>query len=89
MVQVKVRRTRRRKGKRRPPTIGGDCRHLAYSCGRAICMRKVRANEERQDDIKYGCMKAFEDDSCAKDKYCGYEPEDCATVTRLAKKGRG
>lgn len=75
-------RTSRRKGKVRPPTIGKDCKYLRYECGQAVCSRKEKVNEYR-DDVKCGGVPAFDDVSCSKSKYCWYEPAECATVERL------
>ena len=79
---------KRRKGKRRPNTVGKDCLYLAYDAGVAVCRLKARANDIRENDAKYGCTKAYEDVACCKSRYCGYEPAEKKTVDELSSKLR-
>lgn len=70
----KTNRTRRRKGKMRPPTIGKNCKWIQYCGGMAFCGLKLKANNAR-DDVKYGGCPVYTDTSCNKCRGCGYEEE--------------
>ena len=70
----KTNRTRRRKGRRRPPTVGRNCRWLFYSGGVAVCGLKTR----QPGRPVAGAL-------CDKRRGCGYEEEPGA-VSRLMEK---
>ena len=82
----KTNRTRRRKGKTRPPTIGRNCRWLNYSGGVAVCGLKIKINDGR-DDVKYGGCAVYDDISCNKCRGCGYE-EDVSSETMVSRLNR-
>lgn len=61
--------------KRKKRTIGADCRWFSRSewSGATFCERKVAANRERGDDVKYGGTPLYADECCSKCSSCGYE----------------
>jgi len=60
---------KRRKGKKRPPTVGKNCKWLVNG---EDCALKIKANDSR-DDVKYGGVPVYDDVGCAKCRYCGFE----------------
>lgn len=80
-------RTKRRKGRTRPPTVGKNCRWLTYRGGEAECGLKIKINDSR-DDVKYGGCRVYDDVSCSKCRGCGYEEAggQDTMVARLTRK---
>lgn len=64
MVSVK-----RRNGKETSAASGKNCKWLVNG---EDCALKIKANDTR-DDVKYGGVSVYDDVSCAKCRYCGFE----------------
>ena len=63
---------KRRKGKKRPATVGKNCKWLVYEYGNPKCGWKIEENNNCEDLIK----RIHQDVNCYKCKNCGFEEKN-------------